>query len=300
MRSYLRLFYTPAAAGLLAAGLLTANRLLPLRPIPSWATIAGYWTMIVFFAAASFLALAAATDRLLSVFVAPHSQKTTRALSTIVTALNAPNRFRRSHGAFFALITTLVLSSVFILVFWQQWWVGFGRLFNREPNSFLPTYLFLFTLQVVGVVLTLVLVQRVWPDRVQSPSALFDVMHVAVSEAPRMLGNSPVVIHHIGPMPGLYEHLDSSLDDAGGSLRPAGPWRAYLQAFDAVGTLGASTGGPAPLIVAMVSYYVVQNTNRIYRGSSLYDFAVAICKQSSPTDRLLDRADRQAAALRGG
>lgn len=300
MRSYLRLFYAPLVAGLVAAGLAFANRVITLPPVPSWTTIAGYWTMLVFLAVSGFLAFAAAMDRLLSVGIAPHGNKTMRALSVTISALNAPNRFRRRHAAFFYLILTLVLSSVFILVFWHQWWLGFGRLFNREPTSFLPTYLFLFALQVVGVVLTLVLVQRVWPDRVQSPSALFDVIHVAVSEAPKMAGSSPVVIHHIGPMPGLYEHLDSSLDDTGGTLRSVGPWRAYLQAFDAIGALGTSGGGPAPLIVAMVSYCQPQGAQRVYRGSSLYDFAVAVCKQSSPTERLLDRAERQAAALRAG
>jgi len=297
MRSYLRLFYAPLVAGLTAVTLLVVNWHFRLRPAVSWATIAGYWTMIVSLALSSFLAVAAAADRLLTT-AAARSQRATRALAGVVSAFNAPNRFQRRHAAFFYLIITLVLSSVFVLVFWQQWWLGFGRLFNREPTSFLPTYLFLFALQVIGVVLTLVLVQRVWPDRVQSPGALFEVMHVAVSEAPRSAGNSPVVIHHIGPMPGLYEHLEASLDDAGGTIRAVGPWRAYLQAFDAVAALGATTR--APLIVAMVAYYTVQGASRIYRGSSLYDFAVAVCKQSSPTERLLDRAERQAVALRAG
>lgn len=216
--------------------------------------------------------------------------------------------YRQRFRLFYYIICALLLSTVLMVAMWGKWWQMASQGGLHDPTAFMGIYFFMLVVQVVGVTCTLLLYREVRSERIETPADLFKVFHNAVAEAQihrRRPHTEPVAVHHIAPFPGLFQllhesvYVDGSTDTDGLPVHAVGAWRKYLEAFRMIGNHGPGRPTHSPqLVLSMVKYWVVnENGKRSYKGSSLYKFAVEICKSEPLVGPLLERARTDATTL---
>lgn len=228
-----------------------------------------------------------------------------RAHSFVDQLISHVDLYRQRFRLFYYVICALLLSTVLMVAMWGKWWQMASQVGLHDPTAFMGIYFFMLAVQVVGVTFTLLLYREVRSERIETPLDLFKVFHNAVAEAQihrRRPHTEPVAVHHIAPFPGLFQllnesvYVDGSSDDDGLPVHAVGAWRKYLEAFRMIGNHGSGRKPHSPhLVLSMVKYWVVnENGTRSYKGSSLYEFAVEICKSESLVGPLLERARKDA------